>query len=695
MKNKKRLLFLLTLVIVVVGVVVFFISRPHHEELLPQTFAELPDKPKLIAAFNHSATLNSDIVYPEGFSSESAPRIYAVSFSPIDASLIACINGGGTINVWNINNTKKPIRTLKHPGVFPFFSFSPTGKLIASAGSGKLVLWDVASGSKMNTLESTNDFAFSPDGNQLAIVLNGVKLLDIRNPKKITQIATLSFDEAHKVKDRACAVGISSDGKWIATGYSHGTINVWDLKTRQLAKTLETPLAEMEYLKFSPDNKLLACGGPQLIFRDNQYWQGPRPWNCIMWELSSWKRYGEVQRGHLDNLAFSPDGKMCAYANSWPALKNGVEIWNVESGAPIVSLPIETPIVAFSPDGKMLATGNEDGIVQLWGLTSQHLELPKTDSDVVRIIYFPDIIYFLDKDKKLRPNITAKIDKAIRAAQDYYADEMERHGFGRKTFTYETDENGKTKIYLGTNKQVEHANFSKGLWLAVSDKLLDTPLPVIELLYTDDNERFEYASNDNYSTKDNIRHNVIKGYTHAQLIYTSLNDLKRKPLAYVLRDSFGLTYTPLQHKPNFLKRLFNRVNDKMPWGKRWAKLSKCEAEWLDKSRFFNPNQPFFDNTPKMEMRVSLPKASGLRHFIFEVADADGMQQAQLLIPINMDSQRWIKRFYECQALNGKDKATITFEISNPAIETVVLRMIDMHGNIASREFMIEKKTDEK
>ena len=686
MKTKIIFASFIVVVIAAVGVVVFFVSQPQQEELLPQTFAELPEKPKLIAEFDQNAILDPDIVYPEGFSSEFAQRIYAVSFSPIDASLIATINGGGTIMLWNINNTKKPIRILKHPGVFPFYSFSPTGELLASAGSGKLVLWDVASGSKINTFESTNDFALSPDGNQLAIALNGVKLLDIRNPKQIIKIDTLPFDEAHSVESWVCAVDISPDGKLIASGYANGSVNVWNLKTKQHVKSLNTPLAEMEFLKFSPDSKLLACGGPQLIFRDNKRWKGLRPWSCIMWELSSWKRYGEVQRGHLDNLAFSPDGKMCAYANSWPSLKIGVEIWNVETGAPLVSLPIETPNVAFSPDGKMLATGGEDGIVQLWELTPKQLEFSTKPSDIVRIIYFPDTIYFLDKDKKPPPNITEKIDKAIKAAQNYYADEMEHHGFGRKTFTYETDENGKTKIYLGTDKQVEHANFSKGLWLAVSDKLLDASLPVIELLYTDDNETFEYANNNTGLVNDNIWHAVIKGYTHGQLVYASLNDHKRKPLTYALRDGFGLPYTPLQHKPNVLKRLFS--------GKRWVKLSKCEAEWLDRSRFFNPNQPFFDKTPKMEMRVSLPKASGLRHFIFEIADEDGMHQAQLFVPINMESQRWKKKFYECQALNGKENATITFEISNPAIETVVLRMMDMHGNIASREFTIKEKTDE-
>ncbi len=37
---------------------------------------------------------------------------------------------------------------------------------------------------------------------------------------------------------------------------------------------------------------------------------------------------------------------------------------------------------------------------------------------------------------------------------------------------------------------------------------------------------------------------------------------------------------------------------------------------------------------------------------------------------------------------------VVFEINNPEIKNVRLRMIDMHGNIAAREFRIKEKTQE-
>ena len=682
MKNKRMLLLFVILAIAVVGVVIYFISRPQHQELIPPKFAQLPEKPKLIAEFHHDATLDSGVDYPEGFSQDLALPIYSVAFSPVDTSLIASVNGAGTIMLWNINNTKEPIKILSHPRVFPFIGFSPKGKLLACAGYGKLVLWDVASGTKLNILETSNrQFAFTPDGHQLATVRNGIKLWDIRNPKKIGKIATLPFNEAYKATGWACAVGISADGKWIAAGYSNGTVNVWDLQTQQLVKTLETSFYEMDFLKFSPNNKYMVSGGHEWDMYITSSVKG-----YIMWKLPSWQRKGEVLRGNVENLVFSPNGKICITANHRFSSGRGVELWSADSGTPITSLFTKTRDVSFSNDGRLLATGNDYGKIHVWELTSQQLELATTPSDTVRIVYS------LPKDKKPSPNITQKLDKAIREVQDFYADEMERHGFGRKTFTFETDKNGKAKIYLIKENQIRNYDLLNDIWLVYVDdksKLLRS-VPLI-------NDYYNYNRTFWYPTKKIIWKEEVKGFIGRRTIVSvSKKGFDWRLIAYELKHQFAALDGKYRvNESNALKRFFFRVNNMMPWGKGWAKLSRCEAELLDKSRFFNPNQPFFDKSPKMDMRVAIPKASGLRHFIFEVADEDGMHQVQLFVLRNVKNLLSVEvKFYECQALDGKTKASVVFEISDPEIMNVVLRMIDMHGNIASREFQIEDKESE-
>ncbi len=99
----------------------------------------------------------------------------------------------------------------------------------------------------------------------------------------------------------------------------------------------------------------------------------------------------------------------------------------------------------------------------------------------------------------------------------------------------------------------------------------------------------------------------------------------------------------------------------------------------------------------MNMHLAYPKASGIRHFIFDVSDEDGIHQVQLFELRNVKNPFKFKvaKSYECQSLNGKEKEIVVFEVSDPDIMNVKLQMVDMHGNIASRKFEIESKIDEK
>ncbi len=687
MKSKTVLVSLILVAIIGVGLVAYFVSRPQQQPL-PQQFAKLPEKPSLIAEFHHG------------------PRILSVAFSPTDPSLIASVDENGTIKLWDRNNTKEPVKILSHPGGYVSIDFSPRGELLASSGFGTLVLWDVALGKKINSLENSyREFAFSPDGQQLATVRNRVKLWDIRNPKEITEVATLPFNEAERVNSWACAVDISPDGKLIATGYAHGTINVWNLQAKQLVKTLKTSLSDGGFLKFSPDNKFLVSGGPEEYISNNKYWKSNSPYGYIIWELPEWQRYGEVQRGNVDNLVFSPDGKMCALANSHTFYGRGTEIWSTATGAPITSLPIGARDVSFSHDGNMLAAGGEDGVLRLWKLTPQQLAYATTPNDVIRIIYV------LPKGKEPPSNITAKLDKSIREVQNFYATEMERHGFGRKTFTFETDESGKAKIYLLEEQQV--ANFdilkqqipdfdlSNDIWLTIVEEGANFPGGISHGY----NHRFLYPTNHGVTSGNNISEDMVNGMTHGKLVLllAANGEFDWKVTAYELKYAFacnihpymrswiyGSGYTFLYYnEPNALKRFLIRVNGMKPWGKGWVQLSKCEAEWLNRSRFFNPNQPFFDKRPGIGMRVSKPDAKNSRRFQFEVTDQDGIHQVQLFVDVSEKPWSIRKKIQDCQILSGRTESMVEFEVSNPEIKKVELRMIDMYGNIAWREFKIK------
>ena len=63
------------------------------------------------------------------------------------------------------------------------------------------------------------------------------------------------------------------------------------------------------------------------------------------------------------------------------------------------------------------------------------------------------VLYFRPNDRPAKKNINDDIDKLTKHAQKFYANNMEKHGFGRKTFELETDKNGKTIVHhiIGDN----------------------------------------------------------------------------------------------------------------------------------------------------------------------------------------------------------------------------------------------------
>ena len=57
------------------------------------------------------------------------------------------------------------------------------------------------------------------------------------------------------------------------------------------------------------------------------------------------------------------------------------------------------------------------------------------------------LVYFLPNDRPARPDRVVALRQLIKDAQQFYADEMQRHGFGRKTFTVETDKDGEPVVH--------------------------------------------------------------------------------------------------------------------------------------------------------------------------------------------------------------------------------------------------------
>ncbi|NET16958.1 MAG: hypothetical protein F6K08_31155, partial [Okeania sp. SIO1H6] len=270
--------------------------------------------------------------------------IYHVSFSP-DGKLLASAGYYGIVRVWQVDGT--PVAVLEgHKDSVRHVSFSPDGKLLASASEDRTVrVWQV-DGTPVATLDGhkgmVNHLSFSPDGKLLASASDdGTVRLWLPDG---TPVATLDGHEYSIIH-----VSFSSDGKLLASASDDGTVRLWQADGTVVA-TLEGHKILVYHVSFSPDGKLLASASGDSTVR--------------LW-LPDGTAVATLE-GHkilVYHVSFSPDGKLLASASG----DSTVRLW-LPDGTAVATLEGHKDWVnhLFSPDGKLLASASGDGTVRLW-----------------------------------------------------------------------------------------------------------------------------------------------------------------------------------------------------------------------------------------------------------------------------------------------------------------------------------------
>ena len=301
------------------------------------------------------------------------------------------------------------------------------------------------------------------------------------------------------------------------------------------------------------------------------------------------------------------------------------------------------------------------------------------------------LIYFLPKDSRPQPNINAKINTLTRDIQQFYASEMQRHGFGRKTFQLETNGRGNIIVHRVNGK--------------FNDSYYQNQ--TIERVREEVKQRFDVSKNiyfvvieisTGFLDSSELDHGEVCGRGGAigtqggfTLIPASdecfMGDFGFVTAVHELGHAFGLFHD------------FRSDAYLMSYGLNRTELSRCAVEWLDVHHYFNTarNTTNGGNALIQIQDIKASPADSIR-FDFTVTDVDGIHQIQLHTPATTAATHEAPgdpHLIGCQHFEGQPnrinfESTVrlgTFEMTENT--DFILQVIDVGGNFTRQGFQID------
>jgi len=154
------------------------------------------------------------------------------------------------------------------------------------------------------------------------------------------------------------SICFSPDGKYLASGNENNTINLWNVKSGVLIRTLKGHLGDVNSINFSPNRRYLVSGSSDNTIK--------------LWNLKdgAFIRTYEGHSSHVTTVSFSSDSKRIVSGSR----DNTIKIWNISNGVLIRNFKgdLEPPYynnypikVSFSSDDRFIISGNTSDKIKI------------------------------------------------------------------------------------------------------------------------------------------------------------------------------------------------------------------------------------------------------------------------------------------------------------------------------------------
>ncbi|MCB4790354.1 MAG: protein kinase [Elusimicrobia bacterium] len=197
------------------------------------------------------------------------------------------------------------------------------------------------------------------------------------------------------------SVSYSPDGKYIASGNEDASVNIWDIESGSLVRTLKGHTMAVLSVSYSPDGKYLASAGQDStiklwdaqtgtevrtlvghsesintvsFFPDGKYLiSGSDDTTMIIWAVSTGGKISTVKGrnkdDHIASISCSPDGKYIA-SGSWDKTITVRDALTHKEIKRLTGHNGSVEVVAYAPDSKYVASGSGDKSIKIWDVST-------------------------------------------------------------------------------------------------------------------------------------------------------------------------------------------------------------------------------------------------------------------------------------------------------------------------------------